>query len=242
MLYFRFTLLAFWTIIAGILFLPLPFIFFRHRNLNKWFLIFYGGLARLILGIRVELEGREHLDTYAPCIYVGNHQSGLDVLTFGANPPDGCVTVGKQEIIYLPIFGQLYYLTGNILINRKKGSQAISRINRVNRAIVKRNICIGVYPEGTRNRKGVGMLPFKKGAFFMAKDAGVKVVPYVSGPLNHIYDKSKRRWNGGLVRMRLLAPIDVSQIPKDQMGALAVQVRQQMLDAYVDLGGQRGEN
>ena len=81
------------------------------------------------------------------------------------------VTLGKKEILYFPIFGQWYWLSGNILIKRERKSSIIRSMLRVNKTITKKNRSIVIMPEGTRS-KGKGLAKFKTGAFRTAVSAG----------------------------------------------------------------------
>src|ERR1700676_4764995 len=67
-----------------------------------------------ITGFRIELQGGEHLEAIKPCVYVENHQRGLDLITFGSMFPNSTVGVGKKEIKYIPFFGIVFVMSGNV--------------------------------------------------------------------------------------------------------------------------------
>ncbi|MDE9448418.1 1-acyl-sn-glycerol-3-phosphate acyltransferase, partial [Xenorhabdus bovienii] len=93
-------------------------------------------------------------------------------------------------------FGQLYWLTGNILINRENRTKAHGTISQVVNQIKKHQISVWMFPEGTRSR-GRGLLPFKTGAFHAAIAAGVPIVPVC---VSSTHGKIKfNRWNNGTV-------------------------------------------
>ena len=76
------------------------------------------------------------------------------------------VTVGKKSLAWIPFFGQLYWLTGNLLIDRNNRAKAHGTIAEVVNAFKKRNISFWMFPEGTRSR-GRGLLPFKTALFML---------------------------------------------------------------------------
>jgi 1-acyl-sn-glycerol-3-phosphate acyltransferase len=117
------------------------------------------------------------------------------------------VSLGKKDLLWIPFFGQLYWITGNILINRENKSQARDTIKQVAEAIHQRDLSVWVYPEGTRS-KGRGLLPFKTGAFRMAIEAGVPITPMCVSTTHNKIDLNRR--DNGVVISEMLEPIDVS--------------------------------
>jgi len=142
------------------------------------------------------------------------------------------VTVGKKSLLWIPFFGQLYWLTGNLLIDRNNRTKAHGTIAEVVNHFKKRRISIWMFPEGTRSR-GRGLLPFKTGAFHAAIAAGVPIIPVcVSTTSNKI---NLNRLHNGLVIVEMLTPIDVSQYGKDQVRELAAHCRSIMEQKIADL-------
>jgi 1-acyl-sn-glycerol-3-phosphate acyltransferase len=142
------------------------------------------------------------------------------------------VTVGKKSLLWVPFFGLLYWLTGNLLIDRNNRSKAHSTIAEVVNAFNKRKISFWMFPEGTRSR-GRGLLPFKTGAFHAAIAAGVPIIPVcVSNTSNKI---NLNRLNNGLVIVEMLPPIDTSRWGKDQVRELAAHCREIMMAKIAEL-------
>ncbi|MEG1691598.1 MAG: 1-acylglycerol-3-phosphate O-acyltransferase [Hafnia sp.] len=128
------------------------------------------------------------------------------------------VTVGKKSLIWIPFFGLLYWLTGNLLIDRANRAKAHNTIAQVVNQFRTKTISFWMFPEGTRSR-GRGLMPFKTGAFHAAIAAGVPIVPVCASNTN---DKVKlNRWNNGLVIVEMLPPIDVTKYGKDQVRELS---------------------
>jgi len=192
--------------------------------------IFSWGVLK-ILRIRVEVEGREHLQTGQPCIYIANHQSNLDVATFGGVYPQKTVVIGKKELHWIPFFGIFFVASGNIIIDRKKRDKAVAGLSHAVEEIRKKGISIWIFPEGTRNRAGEGLLPFKRGAFHMAVQAGIPLVPLVSAPLSSVVSWKQRHIKGGTLRVRVLPPIPTKGLNESQVETLSQEVREKMLEA-----------
>jgi 1-acyl-sn-glycerol-3-phosphate acyltransferase len=188
----------------------------------------FGHLSPLF-GLKVELRKPEGAEQYGNAIYIANHQNNYDMVTAAKIVQPPTVTVGKKSLLWIPFFGQLYWLTGNLLIDRNNRAKAHSTIAEVVNHFKKRKISIWMFPEGTRSR-GRGLLPFKTGAFHAAIAAGVPIIPVcVSNTSNKI---NLNRLNNGLVIVEMLPPVDVSKYGKDQVRELAAHCRELMLNKY----------
>ncbi|MDA8478450.1 1-acylglycerol-3-phosphate O-acyltransferase [Citrobacter sp. Awk 4] len=181
----------------------------------------FGRLAPLY-GLKVECRLPAGVENHGNAIYIANHQNNYDMVTAANIVQPPTVTVGKKSLLWIPFFGLLYWLTGNLLIDRDNRAKAHSTIAQVVRHIKKRRISVWMFPEGTRSR-GRGLLPFKTGAFHAAIAAGVPIIPVcVSNTSNKI---KLNRLNNGLVIVEMLPPIDISAFGKDQVRELAAHCR-----------------
>ena len=152
------------------------------------------------------------------CIYIGNNQNNFDMVTISYMVLPRTVSVGKKSLIWIPFFGILYWVTGNIFLDRENRSKAHSTMTELARRINKDNLSIWMFPEGTRSR-GRGLLPFKTGAFHAAIAAGVPIVPVVCSTTHNKIDLN--RWDNGKVICEMMDPIDVSSYTKDNVRELA---------------------
>jgi 1-acyl-sn-glycerol-3-phosphate acyltransferase len=167
--------------------------------------VFCRGLVRL-MGWKIDVANRQLLDATRPCVFVGNHQSFLDVVTFGSIFPKRTVSAGKREIGRIPIFGWFYRLSGNLVIDRGNPRGARDSLEEAARTIREDGVSVWFMPEGHRNA-GAALLPFKTGAFRLALAAGVPVVPIVAEPLEVIADTRRRLARPGALRVTVLEPI-----------------------------------
>jgi 1-acyl-sn-glycerol-3-phosphate acyltransferase len=185
-----------------------------------------------VFGLKVERRLPEGYENFGNAIYIGNHQNNYDMVTAASIVIPPTVTVGKKSLLWVPFFGLLYWLTGNLLIDRNNRSKAHSTIAEVVNAFQKRKISFWMFPEGTRSR-GRGLLPFKTGAFHAAIAAGVPIIPVcVSNTSNKI---NLNRINNGLVIVEMLPPIDTSGYGKDQVRELATHCREIMMAKIAEL-------
>ncbi|MGF1840828.1 1-acylglycerol-3-phosphate O-acyltransferase [Vibrio atlanticus] len=168
----------------------------------RWF----NQLQKLV-GVKILQRGLDNAPTPEKSVYISNHQSVLDFVTAPGMLRPRTVSLGKRDLLYVPFFGLLYWITGNILINRENKSKARDTIKQVAEAIHQRDLSVWVYPEGTRS-KGRGLLPFKTGAFRMAIEAGVPITPMCTSTTHNKIDLN--RVNNGIVITEMLEPIDVS--------------------------------
>lgn len=162
--------------------------------------------GRHILGINIEIKNKELLEATRPCVFISNHQHNLDIFPGTFTIPANTVTIGKRSLIFLPFFGQFFWLSGNILIDRKNKKSAFETMDVAANAITLKKISVWVMPEGTRS-KGRGLLPFKKGPFVTAIKAQVPIVPIVFSTYSNI---DLKKWKAGTIRVEVLPPISTT--------------------------------
>ncbi|KHT13566.1 1-acylglycerol-3-phosphate O-acyltransferase [Pectobacterium carotovorum] len=190
------------------------------------------GRLSVVFGLKVEMRIPEEAVHYGNCIYIANHQNNYDMVTVSSAVQPRTVTVGKKSLLWIPFFGPLYWLTGNLLIDRENRTKAHGTIAQVVKHIKERNTSIWMFPEGTRSR-GRGLLPFKTGAFHAAISAEVPIVPIcVSTTSNKV---KLNRWNNGLVIVEMLPPIDTRAYTKEQVRELATHCHDVMAAKIAEL-------
>ncbi|XP_053908049.1 1-acyl-sn-glycerol-3-phosphate acyltransferase alpha isoform X2 [Cuculus canorus] len=149
-----------------------------------------------LYGIRMGVRGAQHLPPRQPYVVVSNHQSSLDLLGMMEVLPDRCVPIAKRELLYMGAVGLACWLGGIIFIDRKRPRDAIGVLAQAADTMLRHDVRVWVFPEGTRNHEG-SMLPFKRGAFHLAVQAQVPVVPIVISSYRHFYSKRERRFTAG---------------------------------------------
>jgi 1-acyl-sn-glycerol-3-phosphate acyltransferase len=125
--------------------------------------------------IGLTVTGRENLRPHETYLVMSNHQSLYDipVLFHVIGPNIRMVT--KKELFRVPIFGGALAAAGFISIDRSDRHRAIRSLDEA-RALLASGTHVWIAPEGTRSRTGA-LLPFKKGAFYLAFEAGLPILP-----------------------------------------------------------------
>lgn len=212
-----------------ILFSAIPLLFAcllrpKHPN-NAWLAIkMYSEFGKRILGTKVRIRGAENLPE--KCIYICNHQSNVDIFLVCNAVPKRTVTLGKKSILYMPIFGQIYWLSGNLFIERGDARKSARDLQKVEKKIHDKQLSIWIFPEGTRNL-GQGLLPFKTGAVRLAVKAGIPIVPVC---VNNYYPNFDiNRLHNDDVIVEFQTPIETTHIRGQQaIRQLTEQLYQQM--------------
>jgi 1-acyl-sn-glycerol-3-phosphate acyltransferase len=197
--------------------------------------VFCRGLMKM-MGWRIEVENRERMEAFRPCVIVANHQSFLDVVTFGSVFPRMTVSAGKREIGKIPIFGWFYRLSGNLVTDRSDARQARDSLEKAAESMRAEKIAVWFMPEGHRNT-GADLLPFKSGAFRLAIAAGAPIVPIVAEHLTTIIDTKKHLARPGRLRVRVLDPVPTEGRTARDAPSLLFGVRANMQAALDALRG-----
>lgn len=158
-------------------------------------------------GIDLEVLGREHLEPGETYLVMSNHQSLYDIpvlfQTIGAN----IRMIAKRELFHVPVFGGALEAAGFIAIDRRDRNAAIRSLDKA-RALMAGGTHVWIAPEGTRSLTGK-LLPFKKGAFYLAFEAGLPILPVtLSGTRDALPAKGVRSARGAHVRATIHARLD----------------------------------
>ncbi|MFO2465283.1 1-acylglycerol-3-phosphate O-acyltransferase [Pseudomonas sp. 15FMM2] len=188
--------------------------------------------AMWMLRLRVKTHVDSLRDKPQSCVIIANHQSNYDLFVFGTVVPYRTVCIGKKSLKWVPLFGQLFWLAGNVLIDRGNAQKARRSMLKTTHTLQHEDTSIWVFPEGTRNM-GESLLPFKKGAFQMAIAAGVPIVPVCVS--TYVKQMKLNRWDSGDILIRSLAPIPTAGLTQDDMPALMANCREQMITCIEDM-------
>ncbi|WP_166425669.1 1-acylglycerol-3-phosphate O-acyltransferase [Paraglaciecola sp. 20A4] len=165
----------------------------------------YSSTSRL-LGLKLEVRIAPEAQQGGPYVFIANHQNSFDIFTICAAALKGTVTVGKKSLKWIPIFGQVYWLSGNIMIDRKNSGRAMDTLKNTVNKMGKRKLSVWFFPEGTRSY-GRGLLPFKSGAFRIAKLAKRPVIIVAASNLEN---KIKlNRWDNGTLIIDVGKPYEL---------------------------------
>ncbi len=180
-------------------------------------------LARLI-PMRVRVEGREHLDPQRSYVLVSNHQSQSDVLVLYGWLGVDFKWVMKQELRRVPGIGVACDRLGHIFIDRSDHAAAVATLVAAREKIVDGTSVI-FFPEGTRSRNGQ-LLPFKRGAFRMALDLGLPILPLTVAGTRDVLPAGTSDLLPGSVRFVIHPPVEVAGLAESDCATLCEQVRE----------------
>lgn len=197
----------------------------------------YAVPATFIMGMKMRLDIDGVLKHKRPAVIVANHLSNYDLFVFGHAVPPRTVTLGKTSLRWIPFFGQLYWLAGNVLIERGNAAQAKKAMMTTTDTLQHKDMTIWVFAEGTRGH-GKGLGPLKKGAFQMAITAGVPIIPLCGN--NYVRGMNLKRLRGGTVVMRALDPIPTAGLTLDDMPELMATCQARMKACIDELDREAG--
>jgi 1-acyl-sn-glycerol-3-phosphate acyltransferase len=220
--------LALYMPLASIVGLPLAYLLGSPAVLYK--LGRFGiGVALVLSGTRVVVEGREKLRDGRNMVVMPNHVSNLDVpVLFEALGLD-FKAVAKKEIFKVPFLGRVLRFAGFIEVDRGDRVQSRQALDRAARSLREGN-CFLIFPEGTRTHDGA-LGPFKKGAFVAAIEADSVIVPAALEGVRELMPRGRLRIRPGTVRLRLLDPVSTQGYSYDDRERLAAQVRGRIAEA-----------
>lgn len=193
--------------------------------------------SRLLLrcaGVEVKFENPEIVDPGRPQILVANHSSWFDVLALTAYLPGRYLFVAKKELEKVPIFGTAVRVCGHIFIDRHDRNRAVESLATARKRLEAENPTVIMFPEGTRSPTGV-LQPFKKGAFVLAIQTGVEVVPAFIDGARDVMRKGSLLIHPGSITVRFGEPIAVEGLALEDRNELTVR-------AQVAVAGLQAEN
>jgi len=175
-------------------------------------------------GVKVNVTGREHLHADQPYVLVSNHNSYLDAAPLFAFTGRRMGAIAKKELLKAPILGYSMGFVNVMAIDRSNRDRAVQTIKTATDRL-RSGVSIMVCPEGTRAQPGE-MLPFKKGAFHMAVEAGAPIVPIALKNSDVLMGKGTGEAWPGTIEMVMMPPVDTSWVKTDEdLDALVKQIQ-----------------
>ena len=164
-----------------------------------------GDLGTYVAGITLSIKGEEHLWSHRPAVFILNHQSNADMLIAIKLIRKEARGVAKMELKKMPVVGQILEASGTIFLDRTDKEKAIEALKPAIDSL-KSGISIVIFPEGTRSYDYT-LGSFKKGAFHIAMEAGVPIVPIVLKNAHDVMPRGKNIFNPALVEVIIHPPV-----------------------------------
>lgn len=185
----------------------------KHDLVYPWALFGARNWLRLS-GAKVHVSGREHLESNETYVFISNHRSYLDTATLFVYTGRRLGLLAKKELLGVPILGFGMGFVNIMAIDRSNSERARQTVAAATERI-RSGISFGVFAEGTRAKPGE-FLPFKKGAFYMAAQAGVPIVPVAIKNTDHLMGKGTGEARAGTIEMVMLPPIATTGSSTDE--------------------------
>jgi 1-acyl-sn-glycerol-3-phosphate acyltransferase len=244
----RVTLVSLWTwlvlVVCVLLWFPLM-LAVRLATLNDPGRYWVGWLFRRIGGITARLSpywkfsyrGLLPADPRRPYVAVSNHESFADILLISHLPWE-MKWLSKRELFRIPVMGWLMHLAGDVPIKRGFGPSAVEAMAKC-REILARKVSVMIFPEGTRSLTR-DLLPFKDGAFRLAIDAGVPILPLALHGTGTALRKHSWRIGRSTAVVEVLPPVETSGLTPEDVPALKERVRGMIVEARDRLARELG--
>ncbi|MCM1151611.1 MAG: 1-acyl-sn-glycerol-3-phosphate acyltransferase [Alistipes sp.] len=186
---------------------------------------------------RQRVIGGESIDRRKSYVIVLNHNTVIDIPALYYLPLN-FRWVSKREVFRVPFFGQFLVLHGDICIDRGRAAEARDQMVRKGCEWLGRGASVAVFPEGTRSKDGE-IHRFKTGAFALAKEAGVEILPVVlDGTASLIRRNLSFDWGNRIV-LRVLPPVSAERVAATDVHVLAQQVHDDMAAALAEIRNEK---
>jgi 1-acyl-sn-glycerol-3-phosphate acyltransferase len=212
----------------------LVFPFDRERVIIHWILVYQGLIiSRFIPMWKIDIDGREKAVRGTTYIIVANHQSLLDVLILS------CLRykfkwISKIENVKVPILGWYLKMADYIIVNRGNEESKAEMLEKSYRCL-KRGISIMIFSEGTRSLTG-GIGFFKRGAFQLALETGVTILPVVLDGTGSLLPKHGLILGSrSEVKIKVLDPVNPQSFGTDKPEELALKIQSLMTSELKEL-------
>lgn len=184
---------------------------------------------------RLDVRGLERVDFSKPHVFVVNHQSMLDIPVLFAALPVNLHFIAKKELFSVPFLGWYMTVSGMVPIDRRNTAEAIQVLKKSG-AKIAAGANVIAFSEGTRSRTGA-IAPFKRGAFMLAIQAQVPVVPVAIEGARDVLPSDGFSVRPGVIRVEVGEPISTVGMTEDDRLALTQRAHDEVVRMNVALGG-----
>ena len=177
-----------------------------HRLSRAWALCYF----RAVPTWRLVVEGRENVDRKQAYVVVVNHRSMIDIILMYVLPLRNFKWVSKREVYKWPLFGWVLWMHGDVTIERGSAS-SVRQMMAGGSKWLGRGVSMVVFPEGSRSKTD-NLGRCREGAFALAKQAGVPILPVVTLGTGSVLEKGGRLNFRNVYRVRILPPVSAEEV------------------------------
>jgi 1-acyl-sn-glycerol-3-phosphate acyltransferase len=188
----------------------------------------WGRFVLAVSGVRVRVEGLEHIDPNGSYIFISNHLSYMDTPVVLSHVPVQFRFLAKRGLFQIPLLGTHLKQAGHIPVPREDPRAAVKILQLAAETIVNKKISLLVFPEGGRSRDGQ-LRPFKEGAAYIGIKAGVPLVPIVLIGTRDVLPFGAGVVLSGDVTLRIFPPIQTAALTLKDRGRVTDEIRDLIL-------------
>ena len=183
---------------------------------------------------RRKISGLENVDKNKPYVIVINHNSMVDIIALYFVRLN-FRWVSKQEVFRMPYIGPMLWMHGDIAIKRGRAAESMAKVIRDGKMWLDRGVSVAIFPEGTRSKDGE-IHRFKGGAFALAKEAGVEILPVVMDGTTEVFKPKSIffNWKHQLT-LKVLPPISAEKVLATEPSDMAKEVQEMMTEALAEI-------
>ncbi|MEQ9520339.1 MAG: HAD-IB family hydrolase [Parvibaculum sp.] len=193
------------------------------RQARNLFQGLWGEMSSAAIGLNLDVQGREHLWSHRPAVFMANHQSAVDAIAVMKLVQQDFTAIAKKEVRSQPFIGQVSEAMGTIFVDRLDNKQARDALAPAVTAL-KSGTSIIIFPEGTRSPTNK-LSKFKKGGFHLAMQAGVPIVPIVLKNTTDAMPKGALMARPATVHVTILPPVETKDWKPEELDKNIAHVR-----------------
>ncbi|XP_053154910.1 1-acyl-sn-glycerol-3-phosphate acyltransferase alpha-like [Hemicordylus capensis] len=234
--YYKVCFLIGWML--GMSLLVLPLVAFRGRDVTNMRVLRLLMLPlKYILDVKINVQGATNLNLKGPYVMVANQQGNVDYLGMFQLLPERCTLIAEKEPFYMLPVGVVWWLSGFIFINYQKIADSISIMSAAADTMVQENLRIWMFLKQMTNNT----VPIQHGAFHLAVQAQVPVIPVVMSSYQRFLNNKKKRFTPGEVTIKILPPMETQGLGPADVPELMERVQETMLSTFHEISGDAGK-
>lgn len=215
--------------VSAFLLIALVWPFDRRGALKHYFCVLWARSIIAVSGVKVSVTGLENVPRDKAVLFLSNHQGAFDIPAIQSVLPVHFLWVAKKSLFKVPVVGWSMSLTGYISIDRDNPAEALKSMEEASERMSE-GVSVVIFPEGTRSETGA-LLPFKRGAFMLAKKSGVPIVPVAIQGTNRIKKKGSFLVNPAKVRISIGRPIPIGASDEKELRNMTKRQIEEMIAA-----------